>query len=238
VQEREVVALGVRRVLGHGLLVGELRAHVARVGTAVGPARLRVVHVRVDEARREEPARDVDDLGSGGDRRGRAWAHRGDHPVRHEHDGVRNRRCVVARVDGGADERERLLCRARREEQGEDGEQQRGVAAGHGAIMLAATLLRESRVRSQLMDGAARLLRSRCSTTVLLRSCGGAMRKRPSGKAHSFGGDWTTTKLDVLAEYLRSYTTALKDKPSKEHPFAKAYIDAFAGPVTERLDKE
>jgi three-Cys-motif partner protein len=49
------------------------------------------------------------------------------------------------------------------------------------------------------------------------------------GKAHRFGGDWTTTKLDVLAKYLASYTTALKDKPSKEHPFRKAYIDAFAG---------
>ncbi len=48
-------------------------------------------------------------------------------------------------------------------------------------------------------------------------------------KAHRFGGDWTTAKLDVLAQYLASYTTALKDKPSKEHPFHKAYIDAFAG---------
>jgi three-Cys-motif partner protein len=49
------------------------------------------------------------------------------------------------------------------------------------------------------------------------------------GKAHQFGGDWTTAKLDVLAEYLKSYTTALKDKPSKERPFVKGYIDAFAG---------
>lgn len=53
--------------------------------------------------------------------------------------------------------------------------------------------------------------------------------KGTTGKAHRFGGDWTTTKLDVLAKYLASYTTALKDKPSKEHPFRKAYIDAFAG---------
>ncbi len=36
-------------------------------------------------------------------------------------------------------------------------------------------------------------------------------------------------KLDVLAQYLARYTTALKEKPSKEHPFRKAYIDAFAG---------
>lgn len=55
--------------------------------------------------------------------------------------------------------------------------------------------------------------------------------QRPSsrGKAHRFGGDWTTAKLDVLARYLARYTTALKDKPSKERPFRKAYIDAFAG---------
>jgi three-Cys-motif partner protein len=56
-------------------------------------------------------------------------------------------------------------------------------------------------------------------------------RKRaPShGKAHRFGGDWTSAKLDVLAQYLSRYTTALKDKPSQERPFRKAYIDAFAG---------
>jgi len=53
--------------------------------------------------------------------------------------------------------------------------------------------------------------------------------KQPGGKAHRFGGGWTTAKLDVLANYLASYTTALKDKPSKEHPFRKGYIDAFAG---------
>jgi three-Cys-motif partner protein len=33
----------------------------------------------------------------------------------------------------------------------------------------------------------------------------------------------------VIANYLKSYTTALKDKPSKDRPFKKAYIDAFAG---------
>jgi three-Cys-motif partner protein len=54
-------------------------------------------------------------------------------------------------------------------------------------------------------------------------------RIKGAGKAHRFGGDWTTAKLDVLAKYLASYTTALKDKPSKEHPFRKGYIDAFAG---------
>ncbi len=54
-------------------------------------------------------------------------------------------------------------------------------------------------------------------------------RSKGAGKAHRFGGDWTTTKLEVLAKYLESYTTALKDKPSKEQPFRKGYIDAFAG---------
>jgi three-Cys-motif partner protein len=48
-------------------------------------------------------------------------------------------------------------------------------------------------------------------------------------KVHRFGGDWTTAKLNVLAGYLKSYTMALKDKPSPERPFRKAYIDAFAG---------
>lgn len=49
------------------------------------------------------------------------------------------------------------------------------------------------------------------------------------GKAHQFGGSWTTAKLAVLGEYLQQYMVALKDKPSKDRPFQKAYIDAFAG---------
>lgn len=55
------------------------------------------------------------------------------------------------------------------------------------------------------------------------------MMKRSGGKAHRFGGGWTDTKLEVIAGYLRAYTTALQDKPSKDDPFRKAYIDAFAG---------
>ena len=47
--------------------------------------------------------------------------------------------------------------------------------------------------------------------------------------AHHFGGDWTTTKLEVIEDYLRAYTTALEGKPTAENPFRKAYIDAFAG---------
>jgi three-Cys-motif partner protein len=54
-------------------------------------------------------------------------------------------------------------------------------------------------------------------------------KRSTDGRAHRFGGDWTTAKLNVIAGYLRSYTTALKDQPSKEHPFVKGYIDAFAG---------
>ncbi len=58
------------------------------------------------------------------------------------------------------------------------------------------------------------------------------MARRPKvggGKAHQFGGDWTSAKLDVIAKYLRAYTTALKNQPSKERPFRKIYVDAFAG---------
>ena len=53
------------------------------------------------------------------------------------------------------------------------------------------------------------------------------MRKRKnsgSSRSHAFGGQWTTAKLAVLAEYLSRYTTALKAQP-----FEKYYIDALAG---------
>ncbi|HCU25334.1 MAG TPA: hypothetical protein DF383_09965 [Deltaproteobacteria bacterium] len=50
-----------------------------------------------------------------------------------------------------------------------------------------------------------------------------------SGKNHRFGGGWTAQKLEVLAGYLQSYTTALKDQPTPTRPFRKAFIDAFAG---------
>ncbi|MBA3563951.1 MAG: three-Cys-motif partner protein TcmP [Gammaproteobacteria bacterium] len=55
--------------------------------------------------------------------------------------------------------------------------------------------------------------------------------KQPNSdtKHHQFGGQWTIRKLTVLAGYLQSYTTALKDKPTAESPFRKAFIDAFAG---------
>lgn len=44
------------------------------------------------------------------------------------------------------------------------------------------------------------------------------------GEAHRFGGDWTARKLNVLAGYLESYTTALQNTP-----FETLYVDAFAG---------
>jgi three-Cys-motif partner protein len=57
-------------------------------------------------------------------------------------------------------------------------------------------------------------------------------RSTSKGSPHSFGGDWTDAKLDVLAKYLKSYTTALNGKPTSALPFRKAYIDAFAGTGT------
>jgi three-Cys-motif partner protein len=57
-------------------------------------------------------------------------------------------------------------------------------------------------------------------------------RTTSQGSTHRFGGDWTEAKLDVLAKYLKSYTTALEGKPTPEQPFRKAYIDAFAGTGT------
>ncbi|MEK7269375.1 MAG: three-Cys-motif partner protein TcmP [Planctomycetota bacterium] len=50
-----------------------------------------------------------------------------------------------------------------------------------------------------------------------------------NGKGHRFGGGWTDEKLAVLSDYLKAYATALKEKPSKDSPFRKVYIDAFAG---------
>jgi three-Cys-motif partner protein len=54
-------------------------------------------------------------------------------------------------------------------------------------------------------------------------------RTKNAEKSRGFGGEWTDSKLRVLQAYLAAYTKALRDKPTKEHPFRKAYIDAFAG---------
>lgn len=42
--------------------------------------------------------------------------------------------------------------------------------------------------------------------------------------AHQFGGDWTEDKLEVMRRYFSAYAQALKNQP-----FAKWYVDAFAG---------
>lgn len=50
------------------------------------------------------------------------------------------------------------------------------------------------------------------------------MTRKRGDSGHRFGGEWTTRKLDVLADYLKGYTTALK-----QARFEKWYVDAFAG---------
>ena len=50
------------------------------------------------------------------------------------------------------------------------------------------------------------------------------MKKPSSGKAHEFGGDWTSKKLEIIAQYLTSYSSALK-----KQRFLTMYVDAFAG---------
>lgn len=44
------------------------------------------------------------------------------------------------------------------------------------------------------------------------------------GNVQRFGGDWTNKKLKHVSEYLKAYTTSLKNQP-----FRLIYIDAFAG---------
>jgi three-Cys-motif partner protein len=60
-----------------------------------------------------------------------------------------------------------------------------------------------------------------------------ARGSRASGKAHRFGGDWTSSKLDVLKAYLSAYAKVLKAQP-----FRTAYIDAFAGTGYRALRRE
>lgn len=63
-------------------------------------------------------------------------------------------------------------------------------------------------------------------------------RSGDSPQDHRFGGSWTERKLTVLAGYLQSYTTALKNKPTAENPFPKAFIDAFAGTGSRSARRE
>lgn len=55
------------------------------------------------------------------------------------------------------------------------------------------------------------------------------MSTKMSSVSHSFGGDWTLTKLQILSKYLKAYNVALDGKPSLDRPFRRAFIDAFAG---------
>jgi len=41
---------------------------------------------------------------------------------------------------------------------------------------------------------------------------------------HTFGGEWTEKKLDAVENYLKAFTTALKNRN-----FKLCYIDAFSG---------
>jgi three-Cys-motif partner protein len=49
------------------------------------------------------------------------------------------------------------------------------------------------------------------------------------GAVNSFGSVHTTHKLEVLGEYMRVYSTALKNQPSRYQPYRRHYLDAFAG---------
>lgn len=48
--------------------------------------------------------------------------------------------------------------------------------------------------------------------------------------SEQYGGPWTIDKLNIIEQYLNSYTTALKDRP-----FRLFYIDAFAGSGSDTL---
>ncbi len=49
---------------------------------------------------------------------------------------------------------------------------------------------------------------------------------------HTFGGSWTSLKLDVMDRYFSAFAAALKNRP-----FACWYVDAFAG-TGERTDTQ
>jgi three-Cys-motif partner protein len=46
--------------------------------------------------------------------------------------------------------------------------------------------------------------------------------------AHTFGGDWTGQKLQILDDYLTAYCQIFEKNPAASH-FATMYVDAFAG---------
>jgi len=48
-------------------------------------------------------------------------------------------------------------------------------------------------------------------------------------------GPWAAQKLNALEAYLRPYNIALQYKPSRENPFERVYIDAFAGSPLSKI---
>jgi hypothetical protein len=53
--------------------------------------------------------------------------------------------------------------------------------------------------------------------------------KNHKGSAQKFGGPWTIMKVEMVAGYLKAFTTLLFNKPSPSRPFKRVYIDGFAG---------
>jgi three-Cys-motif partner protein len=59
------------------------------------------------------------------------------------------------------------------------------------------------------------------------------MKRRVGTNAQNFGGPWSLIKTEIIAEYLRAYTVALKNQS-----FRLVYIDAFAGSGEFTFDSE
>lgn len=57
--------------------------------------------------------------------------------------------------------------------------------------------------------GGARSVDTERANSIMAKT-----RSTSKGSTHRFGGDWTDAKLEVLAKYLKSYTTALEGKPT------------------------
>jgi hypothetical protein len=60
-------------------------------------------------------------------------------------------------------------------------------------------------------------------------SCLMADKSFRKGSAPKFGGPWTIMKIEMVAAYLKAFTTLLFNKPSPSRPFKRIYIDGFAG---------
>ncbi len=55
-------------------------------------------------------------------------------------------------------------------------------------------------------------------------NCGGSQEH-----AQRFGGPWSLIKVELVEKYLHAFNTALRQRPSPDHPFRRIYIDTFAG---------